>query len=102
MALLEVKNLTIKFGGLVALSNFNAEIEKNGLVGLIGPNGAGKTTVFNMLTGVYLPTEGDIKMNGKSIVGMKLVMGICEKIIVSAMVKLSPREHRRKSGQIRR
>lgn len=71
MALLEVNNLTIKFGGLVALSDFNIEIEKNDLVGLIGPNGAGKTTVFNMLTGVYQPTEGDIKVEGKSIIGMK-------------------------------
>lgn len=71
MALLETTNLTIKFGGLVAVSDFNIEIEKNDLMGLIGPNGAGKTTVFNMLTGVYLPTEGDIKVDGKSIVGMK-------------------------------
>lgn len=71
MALLEVSNLTIKFGGLVAVSEFDIQIEKNELIGLIGPNGAGKTTVFNMLTGVYLPTEGDIKVDGKSIVGMK-------------------------------
>jgi len=71
MALLDVNNLTIKFGGLVAVSDFNVKIEKNDLIGLIGPNGAGKTTVFNMLTGVYLPTEGDIKVEGKSIVGMK-------------------------------
>ncbi len=71
MALLEVNHLTIRFGGLDAVSDFSVEIEKNDLVGLIGPNGAGKTTVFNMLTGVYLPTEGDIKVDGKSIVGMK-------------------------------
>jgi branched-chain amino acid transport system ATP-binding protein len=71
MALLDVSNLTIKFGGLVAVSDFNVQIEKRELIGLIGPNGAGKTTVFNMLTGVYLPTEGDIKVEGKSIVGMK-------------------------------
>jgi len=71
MALLQTNNLTIKFGGLVAVSDFNIEIEKNDLIGLIGPNGAGKTTVFNMLTGVYLPTEGDIKVDGNSIVGMK-------------------------------
>lgn len=71
MALLKVKNLGIRFGGLDAVTGFNVEIEKNDLVGLIGPNGAGKTTVFNMLTGVYLPTEGDIMVEGKSIVGMK-------------------------------
>lgn len=71
MAILKVENLAIRFGGLDAVSEFNIEIEKNDLVGLIGPNGAGKTTVFNMLTGVYLPTEGDIMFEGKSIVGMK-------------------------------
>lgn len=71
MALLDVNNLTIRFGGLVAVSDFNIKIEKKDLMGLIGPNGAGKTTVFNMLTGVYLPTEGDIKVEGQSIVGMK-------------------------------
>ena len=56
MALLEVKNLGIQFGGLRAVDEFNLEIEKGALYGLIGPNGAGKTTVFNMLTGVYKPT----------------------------------------------
>lgn len=71
MALLEVKNLSMRFGGLDAVSEFNVMIEKNDLVGLIGPNGAGKTTVFNMLTGVYLPTKGDIMVDGKSIVGMR-------------------------------
>ncbi|MGN0556167.1 MAG: ABC transporter ATP-binding protein [Candidatus Fimenecus sp.] len=69
MALLEVKNLGIQFGGLRAVDEFNLEIEKGTLYGLIGPNGAGKTTVFNMLTGVYKPTDGDILLDGKSIVG---------------------------------
>lgn len=69
MALLEVKNLGIQFGGLRAVDEFNLEIEKGALYGLIGPNGAGKTTVFNMLTGVYKPTDGDILLDGKSIVG---------------------------------
>ncbi|QSX08983.1 ABC transporter ATP-binding protein [Alkalibacter rhizosphaerae] len=71
MALLDVKNLTIKFGGLTAVDGFEISIEENDLVGLIGPNGAGKTTVFNMLTGVYLPTEGEIRLNGVSVVGKK-------------------------------
>ena len=57
MALLEVKNLGISFGGLRAVDGFNITIEKGQLYGLIGPNGAGKTTCFNMLTGVYTPTE---------------------------------------------
>jgi len=69
MALLDVKNLGIQFGGLRAVDEFNLKIEKGALYGLIGPNGAGKTTVFNMLTGVYKPTDGDILLNGKSIVG---------------------------------
>ena len=56
MALLEVKNLGISFGGLRAVDEFNISIEKGELYGLIGPNGAGKTTVFNMLTGVYKPS----------------------------------------------
>ena len=62
MALLEVKNLGISFGGLRALNGFEVKIEKGQLYGLIGPNGAGKTTVFNLLTGVYKPTEGIIKL----------------------------------------
>ena len=57
MALLETKDLGIAFGGLRAVGNFNMKINENELIGLIGPNGAGKTTVFNLLTGVYLPTE---------------------------------------------
>lgn len=71
MALLSVNNLSISFGGLKAVSDMNIELNKNDLAGLIGPNGAGKTTVFNMLTGVYLPTSGDIALNGKSMVGLK-------------------------------
>ncbi len=71
MALLETRNLGITFGGLRAVGEFEVNIEKNELVGLIGPNGAGKTTIFNLLTGVYLPTEGDILLNGESIVGLK-------------------------------
>ena len=68
---LKTKNLGISFGGLKAVDSFNMEIGKSELVGLIGPNGAGKTTVFNLLTGVYQPTDGNILLDGKSIVGMK-------------------------------
>ena len=71
MALLEVKNLTKKFGGLTAVSNFNLTLNKGEIVGLIGPNGAGKTTVFNLLTGVYQPTEGSIDLEGRSLLGLK-------------------------------
>lgn len=58
--ILECKNVSITFGGLKAVNNFNIQLEEGDLAGLIGPNGAGKTTVFNLLTGVYTPTEGDI------------------------------------------
>ena len=71
MSVLDVNNLTIKFGGLTAVENFNIKIEENELVGLIGPNGAGKTTIFNILTGVYLPTEGTVSLNGNNTVGKK-------------------------------
>ena len=71
MALLEVNNLSISFGGLRAVDDFNISIEKGCLYGLIGPNGAGKTTVFNLLTGVYKPNEGFITLDGKNITGMK-------------------------------
>lgn len=73
MALLEVKNLSISFGGLRAVDDFNIEIEKGCLYGLIGPNGAGKTTIFNLLTGVYKPNEGIIKLNGQDITGHKTI-----------------------------
>ena len=69
--MLEVKDLTIKFGGLVAVSNFSLNIGEKEVVGLIGPNGAGKTTVFNMLTGVYTPTSGTISYLGEDIQGLK-------------------------------
>lgn len=67
--LLETKNLGITFDGLKAVQNINMQIDYGELVGLIGPNGAGKTTIFNLLTGVYLPTEGEILIEGKNVVG---------------------------------
>ena len=75
MALLKVSGLTKNFGGLCAVSNVNMEINEQELIGLIGPNGAGKTTLFNLLTGVYEPSEGKIELNVdgamKEIGGMK-------------------------------
>lgn len=71
MSVLQVNQLKIQFGGLVAVDNFNLNMNENELVGLIGPNGAGKTTIFNLLTGVYKPTEGDIILNGQSITSKK-------------------------------
>lgn len=69
--MLDVQNLSIVFGGLKAVSDFNLTINEKEIVGLIGPNGAGKTTVFNMLTGVYTPTEGTISYLGERIQGLK-------------------------------
>lgn len=63
MSLLEVTDLTKNFGGLTAVSGVDLEIKENELIGLIGPNGAGKTTLFNLLTGVYVPSEGTIEFN---------------------------------------
>ncbi len=71
MALLKINKLTKEFGGLKAVSNFNIEINKGELIGLIGPNGAGKTTAFNLMTGVYEPTSGEMDFDGKSLLGLK-------------------------------
>lgn len=71
MSLLDVQNMSVNFGGIKPVSNLNLHIEKGELVGLIGPNGAGKTTVFNLLTGVYTPTEGTISFDGEPIHKLK-------------------------------
>ncbi len=70
---LDVKNLSISFGGLRAVDDFNIEINSGELYGLIGPNGAGKTTVFNLLTGVYKPDEGKIFLDGENITGLSTI-----------------------------
>ncbi|HEY2556479.1 MAG TPA: ABC transporter ATP-binding protein [Diaminobutyricibacter sp.] len=69
--LVEVKNLTVKFGGLLALDDVSFDIKRGEILGLIGPNGAGKTTCFNAMTGVYKPTSGDVLLEGKSLKGQK-------------------------------
>ena len=69
--ILKAEHLGITFGGLKAVSNFNMTINKGELIGLIGPNGAGKTTVFNLLTGVYKPTEGEFWLDGTRMNGKK-------------------------------
>ncbi len=71
MALLEIRNMTHWFGGLRAVHNFNTRIEPGEIRGLIGPNGAGKTTVFNLVTGFYKPTEGQIFFLGREITGLR-------------------------------
>jgi branched-chain amino acid transport system ATP-binding protein len=69
--LLQAQDCTIRFGGLTAVSKLDLQVGERELVGLIGPNGAGKTTVFNLITGVYRPTEGEIRFGGRSVVGCK-------------------------------
>jgi branched-chain amino acid transport system ATP-binding protein len=68
--LVEVNNLTMKFGGLLAIDDITFHINRGEILGLIGPNGAGKTTCFNAMTGVYKPTKGEILLEGKSLVGL--------------------------------
>ncbi|MES2770059.1 MAG: ABC transporter ATP-binding protein [Bdellovibrionota bacterium] len=68
---LELKNLTMQFGGLKAVNDFSLSVPEKSIFGLIGPNGAGKTTVFNMLTGVYTPTEGEVNTCGNKLAGQK-------------------------------
>jgi branched-chain amino acid transport system ATP-binding protein len=69
--LLEIESCSVRFGGLTAVSDFSLAVGASDLVGLIGPNGAGKTTVFNLVTGVYRPTAGDIRFRGRSVVGRR-------------------------------
>jgi branched-chain amino acid transport system ATP-binding protein len=71
LPVLDIRNLTKLFGGLRAVSDFNLVVQKGALDGLIGPNGAGKTTAFNMISGLYVPTSGDIFLNGENTVGME-------------------------------
>ena len=71
MAFLEIENMGLEFGGVKACQNVNMKLEPGILYGLIGPNGAGKSTIFNVLTGIYAPTRGDIRLNGESLVGKR-------------------------------
>ncbi len=68
---LEIRDLVKQFGGLKAVNNFNLTVQQGELAGLIGPNGAGKTTVFNMITGLYVPTSGDVLFYGQSLIGLE-------------------------------
>ena len=71
MAELVLKNITMKFGGLLAVDNLDLDVPSGKILSLIGPNGAGKTTVFNLITGVYKPTEGTITYNGETLNGLR-------------------------------
>ena len=69
--LLEVKDILVKFGGVTALNNVNLHVNEGEIAALIGPNGAGKTTVFNIVTGYYTPTSGEVLLDGQSVVGLR-------------------------------
>jgi len=71
MEVLRVNNITMQFGGLIAVNDFNLTLNEGEIIALIGPNGAGKTTAFNMITGVYSPTKGTINYNGEKINGLR-------------------------------
>ncbi len=71
MSVLRTENMTMRFGGLTAVGNLNIEINEGEIVSLIGPNGAGKTTAFNMITGVYTPTEGHVYLGDTAITGQR-------------------------------
>lgn len=71
MTILKTDGLSKHFGGLIAVSDFNVEMEEGELVGLIGPNGSGKTTIFNVITGLYKPTAGGIHFDGKDVTGLR-------------------------------
>ena len=66
--ILRINDATMQFGGVVAVNNLNLEVNKGEIIGLIGPNGAGKTTVFNVITGVYAPTNGAVDFAGRRII----------------------------------
>ena len=71
MPLLEVIQMSHNFGGLQAVSNYNLQLDPGQITGLIGPNGAGKTTIFNLITGIYQPAEGEVRLNGTNVVGLR-------------------------------
>jgi ABC-type branched-subunit amino acid transport system ATPase component len=71
MPILELKGVSLAFGGLTVVSGLDLHVDEGEIVSVIGPNGAGKTTLFNLITGIYRPDEGDITLDGKSIVGLQ-------------------------------
>lgn len=92
MALLQVRNLTKHFGGLAAVQNVSFEIERGQIVSLIGPNGAGKTTIFNLLSGIYSPDQGEIGLDGENLVGRK-PFEICQRGVGRTFQIMQPFPH---------
>jgi branched-chain amino acid transport system ATP-binding protein len=88
-AMLEVKDLTKRFGGLTAVNDLSFDVEKGDILGLIGPNGSGKTTTFNMISGAYKPSEGAVTFNGEQISGLKANQ-ICKKGLTRTFQVVQP------------
>ena len=88
--LLEMKNVVKQFGGLTAVSNMSFHVDKGEIFGVIGPNGAGKTTIFNLITGVYQVTEGDVVLNGTSIERSRMRSSISASHVPSRISVSSP------------
>ena len=100
MGILDIKNCTKRFGGLVAVRNLNMSLVPGSLYGLIGPNGAGKTTVFNLITGVYSPDEGSIELDGKAIQN-RTSLSTCERSVDAASQAWECRVRFRISGSLK-
>ena len=92
MALLQVNNLTKHFGGLAAVQNVRFEIARGEIVSLIGPNGAGKTTIFNLLSGIYSPDRGEIRLDGEDLVGRR-PFEICQRGMGRTFQVMQPFPH---------
>jgi branched-chain amino acid transport system ATP-binding protein len=92
VALLEAKNLTKRFGGLVAVSDLSLSVEKGEILGMIGPNGAGKTTAFNMISGYYPPNEGQVFFEGENITGLRPDQ-VCKKGLTRTFQVVKPFPH---------
>jgi branched-chain amino acid transport system ATP-binding protein len=92
MALLEVKNITKRFGGLVAVNNLSLSVSKGEILGMIGPNGAGKTTAFNMISGYYKPNEGQVIFEDENITGLRPDQ-VCKKGIARTFQVVKPFPH---------
>ena len=92
MALLEAKNITKRFGGLVAVHDLSLSVDKGEILGMIGPNGAGKTTAFNMISGYYPPNEGQVFFNGENITGLRPDQ-VCQKGLTRTFQVVKPFPH---------
>ena len=90
---LHVENVTMQFGGLKAINDLNMSVEKGEIHGLLGPNGSGKTTCFNVISGVYQPTVGEVLLEGQKISGLRLTMNFpwCAEMVQNAQPPKQPR-----------